>query len=186
MILLLLAACAGSPEGQDAPDDTDTAVPTDADGARPVDEAPCAMAARVPPVLALGTGWEGFEPLGEDPVLEIVRGPQGGYHVFGSFRAHGVLPGPEAAPWEATNPLVGFLLLDGERTQLAGYPAGRRALEQGPGGSFELVGELLILAVSTPEEADGRVLTMRATVLDRCGRSLEAEAPVRLSWTPPE
>jgi hypothetical protein len=55
------------------------------------DRAADAVAAAAP-VLELGQGELSFAPLGEDEALPYVAGSQGGYHVFVSFRVHGMDP----------------------------------------------------------------------------------------------
>jgi hypothetical protein len=49
-------------------------------------------AAEAAPALELGQGELSFAPLSEDDALPYVAGSQGGYHVFVSFRVHGMDP----------------------------------------------------------------------------------------------
>jgi hypothetical protein len=54
--------------------------------------APCALAAcgeAVAPEVVLGTGEARFEPIMGEPRLPLVRGVQGGSHVWASFLAYG-------------------------------------------------------------------------------------------------
>jgi hypothetical protein len=45
-----------------------------------------------PPVVELGTGFQYFEPLSEGQKVEIIFGPQGGYHVWVHFRMQNMVP----------------------------------------------------------------------------------------------
>jgi hypothetical protein len=42
------------------------------------------------PELQLGTGKDSFEPLAEGQTVELIHGPQGGWHIWGSLRARGL------------------------------------------------------------------------------------------------
>jgi len=65
----------------------DVAVVVDAPDAAVVD------VPEVPGPVELGTGAERWEPLPRDGgELTLVHGPQGGWHVFGRVRLHGVAP----------------------------------------------------------------------------------------------
>lgn len=42
--------------------------------------------------LELGTGRTAFEPVVNGETLQVILGPQGGYHIFGGVKATGVVP----------------------------------------------------------------------------------------------
>jgi len=104
LVILLLAACGGGAGSGDAGVSTD-ARPSDT-GARsdggvldggPEDagggvDATAFDAGPVTPHFEIGTGTEAFEPLGPGSTMELVHGPQGGYHVAISFRIWGIDP----------------------------------------------------------------------------------------------
>lgn len=42
------------------------------------------------PAVAVGTGVDRFEPLAEDADVDVINGPQGGWHVLGAVRTWGM------------------------------------------------------------------------------------------------
>lgn len=60
----------------------------------------------------IGTGTEGFEPIPEGGTLEIVRGPQGGYHLLGAFRGCGLTEGSLILRFEAVETESGDVVTD--------------------------------------------------------------------------
>lgn len=127
---------------------------------------PCG--AEAAPTLALGTGETAFEAI-EGP-LEIVYGPQGGWHVVIALRAEG-LDGD--LPWDVQ--LTG--LVDGEEVG-ATDPYGRPRCNRTE-TAWDVPGLLLVWSVP-PEALDGREATIRATATDANGVTVEDELTVRL------
>ncbi len=69
----------------------------------------CGAASAEEAVLELGTGEVRFEPLEDYQQVPLVAGPQGGHHVWLSFRVQGLAPGPvlldiDAVPLDASEP----------------------------------------------------------------------------------
>lgn len=56
------------------------------------DASPAGDAGPVTPRIEIGTGTEAFEALGAGSTVELVHGPQGGYHVPIAFRLWGIDP----------------------------------------------------------------------------------------------
>lgn len=106
--------------------------------------------------------------------LVVHMGPQGGFHVFLSARIWGLDPGDATTPkGDAGNPLVKFTVKDGE------IVLGTRELQvgllEGPDGSFERVGVAVILEedlIMTPNNIDGRGLTVEIEVTDSAGETV--------------
>lgn len=135
---------------------------TACDGPTTTEECP-----RGTPVVEVGTGADAFVPLSADDPLPFVRGPQGGYHVYGSLRAEGALPGDPADPYGPDSPLVTFVVaVDG--AEVAGLHAQPRLLDEGPDGAT-LVGQLVVFSVLDPTALDGAPATFSAELTDRCG-----------------
>jgi len=83
---LLFAGCSGGSGSADAGRDaggSDAAMASDT-GAP--DASPPGDAGRAGPRIEIGTGTEAFEALGPGTMVELVNGPQGGYHVQMAFR----------------------------------------------------------------------------------------------------
>jgi hypothetical protein len=112
-------------------------------------------------VLEVGTGRDRFVPLGEADEVEVVFGPQGGYHIWGSLRTRGLDP---------DNAEVHF------RVALEGPPEttlseSRYVLPlQKSGRWHQWLG--LIGFVPEPAEVYGRRVLLSMTVRDRGGRTL--------------
>ena len=129
--------------------------------------------------MEVGTGEATFEALADGDALVYDLGPQGGWHVFGSLRAAGVVPGDAEDFSSPDNPIVSFLVhLDG--APLGGYEDLPRPLDPA-GDRFELVGDTLVLDILDAEEIDGREATLDATLNDACGASLVGSRRVWLA-----
>jgi hypothetical protein len=86
---LLFSACSGGGGSSDAGSDGDAAMTSDTgapDASSPTDAGP------TDPRIEIGTGTEAFEALGPGTTVELVNGPQGGYHVQIAFRLWGIDP----------------------------------------------------------------------------------------------
>lgn len=117
-------------------------------------------------IVELGTGEIGFEPLADYQEVPLVAGPQGGHHVWLSFRAEGmptenVLFEVDAVPLSETEPpprrspvRITMTPLDGSQMhELVGWPA---QLDQ-------------------PECLVGVPLSVRITITDSRGRTASDE-----------
>lgn len=138
----------------------------------------CDDLADVQASLEIGTGQLAFEPIGE--VTGFERGPQGGYHVYGSLRAPGVWSGNEDA-FDETRPVVSFTLVDDAGGFSGGYLNLVRPMTNNDEGVAELVGDLVILDISEPSQAEDADVTLAAEVTDACGVTVSAEATTRLA-----
>lgn len=138
----------------------------------------CDDLADVEASLEIGSGQLAFEPLGE--VTGFERGPQGGYHVYGSLRAPGVWTGNEDA-FDETRPVVSFTLVDDAGGFTGGYLNLVRPMTNNDEGVAELVGDLIILDITEPADAEDAAVTLAAEVQDACGTTVTAEATTRIS-----
>ena len=91
-VLLILSACGGDTDGRaDGDDDddvTDTDTPTGPTGAPHTgDTGGTESCFEQPPAVEVGTGDSTFEELDELVPVEVVFGPQGGYHMLAAVRA---------------------------------------------------------------------------------------------------
>jgi len=128
--------------------------------------------ARVEPSLEIGGGLESYvelPPTGGE--LELVHGPQGGWHVNLSLRLRGIEP--TAHSWRV------------ERTEdaraLAFFALGTR---EGSfvlrGDALERVGELVIFDVTGPGDVVGRDVHVEASVRDVGGQWIPASLDARI------
>lgn len=140
-----------------------------------------------PPVALLGTGELAWEPLAEGDDLTVIRGPQGGYHVLGSVRTAGLVPGDAEALDDASNPTVTFqLTVDGEAlAPFAVYAQGLDPLDPPRDGlTHEMIGRLVILDVADDDEVVGLDATLSVEVADAVGVAALDERVVRLRAHP--
>ena len=70
-----------------------------------------ACADAVEPGILLGTGEYEFEALGDGDEIDIVYGPQGGYHLLGSIRIKGLEAGDDADLSNESNPTTRFEII---------------------------------------------------------------------------
>lgn len=150
-------------------------------GARPADGGPGGLedAASVldatgpdaGPVLELGTGLEGFEPLGSPAEVELVHGPQGGYHLTMSMRVWQLAP--VALRWQVARVDDARVLAD-------------LALDARPGsfvpvgGALVRSGELVILDVLGPSEIVEREVRIDANVRAATGEVAARSVTIRV------
>lgn len=133
--------------------------------------------------VELGTGTESFVPLSDGDTLRFERGPQGGYHVYGSLRATGVDVGDPNYPFELTNPHIWFNLEqdDAEIALLVDQPRALTALDDV--GHYGVLGELVIFNVADPTALEGTTARFTGRLTDRCERGGEDSREVVLSLT---
>lgn len=72
-----------------------------------------------PASVELGTGTVDFESLSPDQELELVAGPQGGYHFIVHARMVGLEPGDPSRPGLPDNPRTSFGIHDESGTRLS-------------------------------------------------------------------
>lgn len=129
--------------------------------------------------VELGTGSAAFEPLAAEQPLDIVAGPQGGYHFIVHARMREMAPGDPTMPGQPTNPSTTFSAFDESGVQIdVMNPPYRLGYEPAPGvaGAYDLPGGRILQLenAEVPRVAGGRVrITVR--VRDAEGRVAEDE-----------
>lgn len=128
------------------------------------------------PFIQLGTGPRDFEPFsGTDiPTLVIVKGPQGGYHVWGGVAVDGVVPSNVGLEFEAR--------YRGERVAGAYYVdtlSDRVVLGEREPYGYAGVAVILDAGV-TPESLSGETLELYVTIEDSTGNRLSGEAQIKV------
>jgi hypothetical protein len=118
-------------------------------------------------------------PGGVDLVVHM--GPQGGFHTFLSVRTWQLDPGDPSTPkGDAGNPTVTWTVKDGDT--LLGTRTLRVGLLDNGDGSYERAGVAVVLdqdLVISPQNIDGRTLTIELTVTDVDGVTVTDTATVR-------
>ncbi|MEY3214682.1 MAG: hypothetical protein RIT28_5163 [Pseudomonadota bacterium] len=133
--------------------------------------------------VELGTGTDRFIPLNDGDPLTFERGPQGGYHVYGSLQATGVDMGDPNYPFELTNPHIWFNVeQDGvEIALLVDQPRALTPLDDA--GHVGVLGELVIFNVADPPALDGTTARFTGRLTDRCARGGDDGRDVVLTLT---
>ena len=129
------------------------------------------------PVATLGTGVLDFEPLADGDTIQIIQGPQGGYHFLGSVRVEGIDPGDSGDLQDPTNPTTEFMVFAGGRRmdiRTARYTQGLKPADPSAGENVhEMVGRLVILDIARDSELDGVEVEFSVTVTGADGTKAE-------------
>lgn len=105
--------------------------------------------------LELGTGESSFVPLTDGGTIELVHGPQGGYHLWVSSWFFGIEPDGH---------VIRYVAETSEGTRLGETPLALTASALTPDqGGFLRVGDRVILEVP-PSAAVGHTITLRVTL----------------------
>ncbi len=124
------------------------------------------------PAVELGTGDIAFEPLSDGADIDVIQGPQGGFHVLGSVRAKGIEPGDRNDLGAPTNPTTTFrVLVEGQDLTLTGeYTQGLdEAARDDEPWTHQMVGRLCILDIDSDNELDGVELELELTLREAGG-----------------
>ena len=117
--------------------------------------------ARVEPSLELGTGFSAFVPLEPDERVDIIAGPQGGFHLWASLRTHGLRT-------ETTWRIECAFTRDGEVLAQANYGDRLVTPSASDPSGLDYLGIAVIFSDTEPMNHDGRpgVLSCRLTAPD--------------------
>jgi hypothetical protein len=151
-------ACSGETNPVNAPRDASSEVAVDA--------APGVS-------VELGSGGPAWQSLPTDGSgqCEIVHGPQGGYHIFGRARIHGLPPDVYVTYRVLT--ADGARLLTDDRDRLRRMVG--RGLLQTSAGLESTSGELVILMVQGPAEVVGQRFRFEVRVQDANGTAMTSD-----------
>jgi hypothetical protein len=135
--------------------------------------APAAEDEGAAPSLALGQGSVAFTPLEEDRV-EVVFGPQGGWHVEPAVRGWGL---------DVEGLVLGYDLVDeagGAWAYSVQALLGENRVVALDDGGWERVGDRLVLDITSAEEVIGRQLTLGVRATPAGGDALALDTLVTL------
>lgn len=132
------------------------------DAARPVDAACSVPTGTSLPWLVVGTGVEGFEPLTDGDAIELVHGPQGGFHVYGAavFDLEGS-PNAHVLRYD-------LLTVDGTTLATTQIALSESRLVPACGGWLRSA-DLVVFASADPTSLVGTELDLVAQLLDGSG-----------------
>ena len=122
--------------------------------------------------LEIGTGFTAYETLPEDaPTLEIVHGPQGGYHVYLSMRVTGLVPA--SLLWRVVRQDDGRVLAN---LDLLARTGTFRPVD----GALERVGDLVVIDVLSPADVAMRDVRVEASATSSTGAMTTSVCVLRI------
>jgi len=128
-----------------------------------------------PPAAELGTGTREFEELLAAGDVFVIQGPQGGFHLLGSVRVSGIMPGDPDDLGARDNPTTEFRVLRAGTRVDAMASRYVQGLDPIPGGGgHEMLGRLVILDIVADDELDGDTIDFSVTVTDVTGVTVTA------------
>lgn len=135
----------------------------------------------------LGSGEIEFEPVADGAVLQIIQGPQNGFHVLGSLLVKGLEAGDPRDLSSTSNPTMTFDVLHEGNSVILIEPF-TQGLDEAPSletpWSHQLVGRFVAMDIAADDELDGEVVTITARVDDVNGLSVTDEVTVELEPHP--
>ena len=152
------------------------------DSAPGIDAAPAAMA-------EIGTGMFGFERLVDGQPLDLVAGPQGGFHFVVHARMRGLTPGDPRQPGLAGNPSTFFRALDenGERIDIAEIRQLGYTPDPQVEGWYALPsGRILLIDTLVARTLYGRPVTIELQIQDSAGRMAGDSVRITAVAFPPD
>jgi len=135
-----------------------------------------ACSANLDPSVEIGTGEIEFVPLESGETLQIIQGPQGGFHLLASLRVHGIIPGDRGNLEDASNPTITFDVIH-EGASLISIGPITQGLDSAPLREFpythQMTGRFAILDINADDELDGETVSLSVHI--------EAEEEIEIS-----
>ncbi len=139
------------------------------------------------PGVLLGSGEVEFETVGDGDTMQVIRGPQGGYHLLGSVLVKGMIPGDREDLSSTRNPTITFDVVHGDESIVL-IDSITQGLDEAPSSqepyTHQLVGRFVLLDITSDAELDGETVTMSVVVDDVGGESQRDEVTVDLEPHP--
>lgn len=144
-----------------------------------------AGAGKTAPIIEMGTGEWDWEPMEEGQEIDVIQGPQGGFHLLGSVRVAGLTAGSADDLSDPTNPTTRFWVVH-EGVDLAPSSRFIQGLDASPEDAspytHQMVGRFIIMDIEGDDELDGVGIAFGVSVEDVEGVRVEAE--MRLTAVP--
>ena len=126
------------------------------------------------PEVRLGTGEIAWQDVGEQGVVYVIYGPQGGYHLLGSVRVRGLNAGDASDLSSIQNPATAFSVIWNDVEMVTSAPIVQGmdpVMEEGVDWTHEMIGRFAILDITTDQKIDNQEVTFSVTVTDAAGQS---------------
>ena len=142
-----------------------------------------ACAAADVPGVELGTGEIAFEALEAGQDLEVIRGPQGGYHFLVSIRTKNIVPGDRGNLGDPTNPTITLDVRHNDESIIVIGPI-TQGLDPAPISQLpfthQMTGRFAIIDIQWDDDLDGETVTLKAEVSDTDGTVVEDSISVHV------
>lgn len=122
--------------------------------------------------IELGTGEVDFEPLADGDEIDVINGPQGGFHVLGSVRARFVETGDPNALDDPRHPRIVFSLVhDGTEYALPAFSDFTSPMDEAAEAPWThaVNGRLVVLDITDDDELADLPVTLSVTVEELAG-----------------
>ena len=147
-------------------------------GCGPADGPSTESAPAVPPAIEMGTGEWDWEALEDGQEIDVIQGPQGGFHLLGSVRVAGIAAGTADDLGDPDNPTTRFWVMH-EGVDLAPSSVFIQGLDASPQDAspftHQMVGRFVIMDIAADDELDGVEIVFGVSVEDVDGVRVEAE-----------
>lgn len=136
----------------------------------------------------IGTGMFSFAALADGESLDLIAGPQGGFHFIVHARMRGLSPGDPQQPGLPDNPTTWFRVLDEDGTRVD-IPEVRQLgyAPQASGEDWYILpsGRILLIANAAAPRLYGRPVTIEVQIRDASGRMAGDTARITAVAYPP-
>jgi len=140
----------------------------------------------LPPAVEIGTGEITFVPIEDDDTLEIIQGPQGGFHLLTSVRVHGIAPGDRGDLTEPTNPTLTLDVTGNNGDSWIAIGPITQGLDPAPLSerpfTHQMTGRFAILDILADDELAGQSVDLSVHIAAEDG--IELSDSVRLDLVP--
>ncbi len=138
------------------------------------------------PMIDLGTGEYSFEPLSDGDEIDIIYGPQGGFHLLGSARIAEIEAGEHKNLNNPRNPTTLFEAeIGGEQLVMSpSFTQGYEPFATEGGWTHQTVGRLAILDISDDDYLAGKEVVFSVVITDADGNSHRASKTLVLVPSP--
>ena len=144
----------------------------------PINPDTCDAAEKEDATLRFGVGYDRWTEVADGDEVGLVWGSQGGLMIEAGLRVTGLVTGGALAAWEEL-PLVTYEVYEGD-TQVGGHEDIAFRFHAAGDGTQEMLGDQVVLGGWGNTEVIGKTVTLRARVVDGCGREVSGEREVVL------
>jgi hypothetical protein len=134
-----------------------------------------------PPRIELGTGESSFESLSDGDEIEVVLGPQGGFHLVGSARVGGIHPGDPDDLGDPDNPTTTFRVFVGNTRFDAMASSYTQGLEPAGNAEYDMIGRFVILDILDDAELSGMTVRFEVDVVSADGTAMASDSRMLLA-----